>query len=327
VSTTASPPAAHAQPAAPRRGVQPGPSRAQLVLAFAIVYVVWGSTYLAMHVAVERIPPFLTGAVRFLVAGLLLGTWVAWRERPRWPGARAWRWALVTGALLFVGGNGGVMWAGLTVPSGVVALLAASLAIWMVVLDWLRPGGRRPTALVLAGAVLGLVGVGVLVGPSRLAGARSVDPLGAAFVLGGSFTWAAGSLLSRHRAAPASPYLGSAMQMLVGGVLLFALAALHGDLTPDALATLTPAGGGRWFGALAYLVVFGSLIGFTAYVWLMRNAAPSRVATYAYVNPVVAVLLGWALGNEPIGVRTVAASAVIVTAVALITVGRTRAPG
>ena len=322
-------PAPSARSAPPRRTpVQPaGASRAQLVLAFAIVYVVWGSTYLAMHVAVERMPPFLMGAARFLVAGVLLGGWVAWRERPRWPTARMWGWALVTGALLFVGGNGGIAWATRTVSSGVVALLAASLAIWMVLLDWLRPGGRRPTALVLGGAALGLAGVGVLVGPSRLAGAGSVDPFGAAVALGGSFTWAAGSLLSRHRTAPASAILGSAMQMLVGGVLLLALAALHGDLTPAGMATLLPSSGWRWFGALVYLVIAGSLIGFTAYIWLMRNAAPSKVATYAYVNPVVAVLLGWALGGEPIGVRTLAASAVIVTAVALITVGRSRSSG
>jgi drug/metabolite transporter (DMT)-like permease len=125
-----------------RPAVQPArASRAQLVVAFAIVYVVWGSTYLAMHVAVERMPPFLMGAARFLVAGLLLSAWVAWRERPRWPTARMWGWALVTGALLFVGGNGGIAWATRTVPSGIVALLAASLAIWMVLLDWLRPGG------------------------------------------------------------------------------------------------------------------------------------------------------------------------------------------
>jgi drug/metabolite transporter (DMT)-like permease len=305
------------------------PTRAQLLVAFAIVYVVWGSTYLAMRVAVQSIPPFLMGGVRFVVAGLLLAAWVTWRERPRWPTRRTWGWAAMTGALLFVGGNGGVAWAGRTVPSGIVALLAASLAIWMVLLDWLRPGGQRPTALVLGGAALGLAGVGLLVGPSRLsAGAGGIDPWGSALALGGSLTWAVGSLLMRHRHAPASPFLGSALQMLVGGVLLLGLAALHGDFSPGALAGVTAGdpGATRGIWALAYLVVFGSLVGFTAYIWLMRHAAPSKVATYAYVNPVVAVLLGWALGGEPIGPRTIAASAVIVAAVALITVGRTRAP-
>jgi drug/metabolite transporter (DMT)-like permease len=304
------------------------PTRAQLLLAFAIVYVVWGSTYLAMRIAVQRIPPFLMGGVRFILAGLLLAGWVAWRERPTWPTRRVWLWAAITGALLFVGGNGGVAWAGRTVPSGVVALLAASLAIWMVLLDWLRPGGQRPTGLVLAGAALGLGGVGLLVGPAQLGGGPgSVDPVGSALALGGSLTWAVGSMLMRHRHAPASPFLGSALQMLVGGVLLVGIAALHGDFTAEALAGVLRDDPGalraRW--ALGYLVVFGSLVGFTAYIWLMRHAAPAKVATYAYVNPVVAVLLGWALGGEPVGPRTVAASAVIVAAVALITIGRTRA--
>ncbi|MGZ8375905.1 MAG: EamA family transporter [Gemmatirosa sp.] len=304
------------------------PARAQLLLAFAIVYVVWGSTYLAMRIAVQTIPPFLMGGVRFVLAGLLLAAWVTWRERPRWPTGRTWAWAAITGALLFVGGNGGVAWAGRTVPSGIVALLAASLAIWMVLLDWLRPGGQRPTALVLGGAALGLAGVGLLVGPTPLArGANGVDPWGSALALGGSLTWAVGSMLMRHRHASASPFLGSALQMLVGGVLLLGIAALHGDFTATALAGVTAgdAGSARALWAMAYLVVFGSLVGFTAYIWLMRHAAPSKVATYAYVNPVVAVLLGWALGGEPIGPRTIAASAVIVAAVALITVGRTRA--
>jgi drug/metabolite transporter (DMT)-like permease len=327
VTTAAQPTAPARRPAAAPTPRPTGPSRVQLVLAFGIVYVVWGSTYFAMHVAVERIPPFLMAAARFLVAGAILSGWVAWRERPGRPTPRMWGWAFITGALLFVGGNGGIAWAGRTVPSGIVALLAASLAIWMVLLDWLRPGGRRPTALVLGGAVLGLVGVGVLVGPSGFAGAGSVDGFGAALALGGSLTWAVGSLLMRHPAAPASPFLGSAMQMLAGGVLLLGLAAAHGDLTPAGLATLTPGAGWRWFGALLYLVVAGSLIGFTAYIWLMRNAAPSKVATYAYINPVVAVLLGWAFGGEAIGARTLAASAVIVTAVALITVGRSRRAG
>lgn len=301
----------------------PAATRAQLVLAFAIVYVVWGSTYLAMRVALETLAPFPMAAARFLVAGTLLGGWVIARERPRAPTARQWAWAALTGALLLVGGNGGVLWAeARQVPSGIVALLAASLALWMALLDWLRPGGRRPGALVALGLLLGLAGVALLVGPGALAGGGSIDPIGAALVLGGSLAWAAGSLLSRggrgRLAPPASPLLGSAMQMLAGGAMLALLALVDGDRVTMAAASA------RSLGALAYLVVMGSLVGFTAYVWLMRHAPPSRVATYAYVNPVVAVLLGWSLYGEPLGARTAAAAGVVVGAVALITVGRAR---
>lgn len=295
----------------------PAPPRAHLVLAFAIVYVVWGSTYLAMRIALETLPPFLMGGLRFLTAGALLAAWVAWRERPGWPTRAEWVWAALTGALLMVAGNGGVVWAETRVASGAVALLAASLALWMVVLDWLRPGGHRPPALVWAGLALGLAGVGVLVGPGSLTG--GVDPLGATFALGGSLAWAAGSILARGRGRPASALRGSAMQMLCGGAMLTTLAALHGDLAQAAVPSARSAAG------LAYLVVFGSLVGFTAYVWLLQHAAPARVATYAYVNPLVAVALGWALGGEPVTARVLAAALVIVGAVALITVGRARA--
>ena len=297
----------------------PAPPRAQLLAAFAVVYVVWGSTYFGMRVAVETLPPFLMGGVRFLTAGAVLALWVAVRERPRWPSRGEWAWAVATGALLMVVGNGGVVWAEARgVPSGVVALLAASLALWMVVLDWVRPGGRRPTAAVWAGLLLGLAGVALLVGPGALAGGGGVDPLGAACVLGGSLAWAGGSLLSAGRGRPPSALLGSALQMLCGGALLGVLAFAHGDLAraaaPSARSVL----------AVAYLVVFGSLVGFTAYAWLLRHAAPARVATYAYVNPVVAVALGAALGGEPLSARVLAAAAVIVGAVALITAGRAR---
>jgi drug/metabolite transporter (DMT)-like permease len=304
-------------PLAPAR-----PSRARVVAAFAAVYFLWGSTYLAMRVAIETIPALAMAASRFLIAGVILLAWTAWRERPARPSLRSWGWAALTGGLLFVGGNGGVVLAERTVPSGVVALLAATLAIWLVVLDWLRPGGQRPNLVVSAGLALGLVGVGVLVGPGELAGARGVDPFGAALVLGGSLTWAAGSLLSRSRARPGSASLAAAMQMLTGGAMLLAAAAATGDL-----ARLADGGApsARSLGAVAYLVTAGSLVGFTAYIWLVNHVAPAKVATYAYVNPVVAVLLGWLLLDEPITARTLVASAVIVGAVALVTIGRERA--
>jgi drug/metabolite transporter (DMT)-like permease len=291
------------------------------VLAFAIVYVVWGSTYLGMRVAIETMPPFLMGGVRFLLAGALLALWVAARERPGWPTRGQWGWAAASGALLMVGGNGGVAWAEARgVPSGVVALLAASLALWMVLLDWLRPGGRRPAPLVWAGLALGLVGVSVLVGPGALAGGRGVDPLGAMCVLGGSLAWAVGSLLSTSARRPPSALAGSALQMGCGGAMLLVLALAHGDFARAAPPSA------RSVAAVGYLVVFGSLVAFTAYVWLLQHAAPSKVATYAYVNPLVAVGLGAALGGEPLSARVLAAAGVIVGAVALITAGRARRP-
>jgi drug/metabolite transporter (DMT)-like permease len=205
----------------------------------------------------------------------------------------------------------------------VVALLAASLAIWIVLLEAFRPGGRRQPLAVWFGLAVGLAGVGVLVGPTGLAGAERVDPIGAALVLGGSLAWAAGSLLARGGGRPASALWGSALQMLCGGALLLGLAAARGDF-----ARVASAGGAPSVNSLvavAYLVVFGSLIGFTAYVWLLQHAAPAKVATYAYVNPLVAVGLGWAIGGEPLGARTLAAAGVIVAGVALITAGRARA--
>ena len=300
-----------------------GATRGQLALAFFIVYVVWGSTYLAMRVALEGFPPLLLGGVRFLVAGALLGAWVAARERPRRPTARHWAWAALTGLLLFAGGNLGVLLAETRVSSGVTALLAASLALWMVLLDWLRPGGTRPTPAVWAGLALGLVGVAVLVGPGELAGAHGVDPVGAACVILGSLAWAGGSMLSRARQRPSSPLLGSTMQMLCGGTILLGMAAARGDVGRALAATHAPPA--HAVAALGYLVIFGSLVGFTAYLWLMQHAAPASVATYAYVNPVVAVLLGWALGGEPVGARTLVAAGIIVAAVACITIGRSRA--
>jgi drug/metabolite transporter (DMT)-like permease len=219
---------------------------------------------------------------------------------------------------MLAGGNGGVVLAEQRISSGVAALLAASLALWMVLLEWLRPNGNRPTLLVVAGTLVGLAGVGVLVGPAEIAGARGVDPVGALLVLGGSLAWAAGSLLSRSEARPASGLQGSAMQMLCGGVALALLAVPHGDL-----AALGPPSA-RSLLAVVYLIVFGSLLGFTAYIWLMNHARPAAVASYAYVNPVVAVLLGWGLGGEAVSARMLGAAALIVVAVLLVTVGRAR---
>jgi drug/metabolite transporter (DMT)-like permease len=206
-----------------------------------------------------------------------------------------------------------VTWAQQRVPSGLAALLVAMTPLWMTLLEWLRPGGARPSRGVVAGLATGFAGVAFLVRPGSVAGA--VDPAGAAALMLACLCWATGSLYSRGARLPASPLVATAMEMLAGGALLLVAAALHGELLPSALAWPSP----RSLAAFAYLVVFGSLVAFSAYIWLLRVTTPARVSTYAYVNPVVAVFLGWAVAGEPLTARTLAGAAVIVASVALIT--------
>lgn len=287
------------------------PRQGKIIAAFAAVYLIWGSTYLAIRFAIETIPPHLMAAARFLVAGAILYAWARLRGAPR-PTFVNWRAAAVIGGLLLLGGNGAVVWAETRVPSGVTSLLVATVPIWMALIEGLRNGGRRPATAVIAGLVLGLGGLALLLAPGRLAG--RVDLLGAGALILGSFSWAFGSLLSRTAKLPRSGFLAAAMEMVAGGVwlLLFGLVTGQaGRLTMSALST-------KSLVSLAYLIVFGSLIGFTAYIWLLGATTASRVSTYAYVNPVVAVLLGWAFAGEPMTTRTALAATVIVGAVALI---------
>ena len=287
---------------------------AQTLLAFAAVYVVWGSTYLAIRFAVDSLPPFLMAGARFLVAGALLYAWARVRGAAR-PTAAHWRAAAVVGALLFVGGNGGVTWAEQWVPSGVAALLIATEPLWIVVLGWLR-GGRRPSARLAAGLLVGFGGVWLLLGglgdTQALNGTATL--LGAGVVVGAGFTWALGSLYAVTAPAPDSPFLSSALQMLLGGSLLVLTGTVSGEWQRLDVSRVTPAS----IGAFLYLIIFGSIIAFTAYTWLLRAVSPAHAATYAYVNPVVAVLLGWAVAGEPLGARTLLATAVIVASVTLI---------
>lgn len=294
--------------------------RTKLVLAFAALYTVWGSTYLAIRVAIETLPGFLMAGVRFLVAGAALYAYARLRGGARRPTAGEWRATAVVGALLLLGGNGGVVWAEQRVATGLASLIVATVPLWMVLLAWARPDGRRPSLGVGAGLALGTAGLVVLVGPGTLAGRGAVDGLGALVLLGSAVSWAAGSVYARGAALPPSPLLATGMQMLAGGVLLVgaALATGHATVDPGAVTL-------RSVLALLYLIVFGSFVGFTAYVWLLKVAPPARVSTYAYVNPVVAVLLGWAVLGEPLTARTGMAAAVIVAAVALITLSRPRA--
>ncbi|HEV8269055.1 MAG TPA: EamA family transporter [Thermoanaerobaculia bacterium] len=290
--------------------------RWRIALGLVTVYLLWGSTFLAIRVAVGTIPPFLMASARWTIAGIVLYSLSLLGGGPR-PTLVHWRNAIVLAFLLIVASNGVVTWAETRVSSGVAALLIASVSLFMVLLDWLRPRGVRPAGLVIAGLVLGVLGVTLLVGPTKLSGAP-VDRLGALGLLVASFSFASGSLLSPRLPLPALKIKGAGMEMIAGGVMLFLTALLRGEVASFSLARVTRA---SVFG-LSFLIVFGSLVGFTVYLWLMRTAPPAIVSTYACVNPVVAVLLGAAFGGEPLTPRTLVATAVIVLAVGLIVSSR-----
>ena len=292
--------------------------RSRLFLAFAAVYIVWGSTYLAIRFAVETLPPLLMAGARFLIAGAILLTWARLRHPDKPATSLDWRTGLVSGALLLLCGNGGVVWAEQRVPSGIAALLVAVVPVWMVLLDWMRPTGRRPPALVFAGLALGLAGLALLVGPDGLRGEGDISISGAIILMLASLAWAAGSLYTKHAPKPSTGLNGAATQMIAGGLCLAVSGVIAGEL---AHLDLAHASSRSLFG-FAYLVTFGSLIGFTAYFYLLSHTSAAKAATYAYVNPVVAVLLGWALAGEAVTSRTLVAAAVILAGVAIITLAR-----
>jgi drug/metabolite transporter (DMT)-like permease len=297
------------------------PSRFALAVAFAIVYVIWGSTFLAILFAIQTLPPFLMASARFLVAGSLLYAWSRLVNGAAAPTLTNWRATAVVGVLLLLGGNGLLVWSEQRIPSGVAALLVGTVPCFMVLIDWLRPGGSRPTGLVIAGLFLGLLGLAWFVGPDALLGGGRADLIGAVVVVVGSFSWALGSVYSRHAATPPSPFLSTAMQMLGGGAALLVLSVMLGEPWAfDASGVSLRSALG-----LLYLVLFGSIVAFSAYIWLLRVSTPTRVSTYAYVNPVIAVILGWALAGEALTTRMIIAAAVIVSGVALITLAPKRA--
>lgn len=291
--------------------------RWQLIGGFLIIYVVWGSTYLAIKWGVQSIPPFAMASMRFLIAGSALFAFTRWRGAPA-PTRLQWRDSAIVGALLLFVGNGAVSWASQRVSSGLSSVLVATVPLWLVLCEAWQ--GKRPRVMQVVGVLVGLVGVGLLVLPSSRAAAGTsggtVDPLGAAALTLGSLSWTVGSLYSRssNQARPAA--LAIAMQMLTGGVLLGLLALVTGDwgrLHPSTI-TMTSAL------SLLYLITFGSLIGFSTYMWLLKVASPAAVGTYAYVNPLVAVLLGVALGGERLPATAYLAMAIIVGGVALVSV-------
>jgi drug/metabolite transporter (DMT)-like permease len=288
---------------------------ARIWTALLVVYVVWGSTYLAIRIAIETLPPFLMGGVRFLVAGAILFAWAVRRgdRLQDAPGRAQWVAATIVGAGLFLGGNGGVVLAEQRIPSGVTALLVATLSLWMALLGWLVYG-ERPARRALVGLPIGFAGTALLVGPVDASG---IDPIGASMCLVASLCWAAASLYSRHAPLPSRTAVSTGMQMIAGGAVMLLAGVARGELAyvdPTTFST-------RSVAALVYLVVAGSLLAFSAYAWLLRAAPMPLVATYAYVNPVVAVVLGWALAGEPLTPRMIGAGTTIVVAVALIASG------
>jgi drug/metabolite transporter (DMT)-like permease len=291
--------------------------RLRLVLAFAAVYLIWGSTYLGIRLAIDSIPPLIMAGTRLLLAGALLMAWARARGAA-WPTPAEWRSTALIGVMLLAVGNGTVTWTEQKVPSGLVALMVATVPIWMSVLSRIgtERGARSGLAgRVLLGVLMGVAGIVLLIGPGAVAGQGHIDPIAAGALAVSSFCWALGSLIARRIPLPRSPMVATAAEMLIAGAVLTVAGLAVGEGPRLRVNAITPVS----LGAFVYLVTFGSIVAFTAYVWLLRVSTPARVSTYAFVNPVVAVLLGWAILGESLTVRTGIAAAIIISAVALIT--------
>jgi drug/metabolite transporter (DMT)-like permease len=293
------------------------PSRTALVLGFLAIYLIWGSTYLAIRVAVGTLPPFLMAATRFVLPGAALVLLARSRGAPA-PTAAQWRGAAVAGNLMLLGGNGLVSWAEQWVPSGLAALLIAVVPLWMGLLQWMIEPAARPGPRGIAGILLGFVGVAILVDFSSDLDGGTHTLVGSLAIVLASLLWASGSLAWRRADAPRAPLLGIGMQMLAGSAGLAVAGTVTGEwarVDPAAVSTESLV-------ALVYLMILGSIVAFGTYTWLLRVSTPAKVATYAYVNPVIAVVLGWAILDETLTARTLVAAAIIVTAVVMITTER-----
>jgi drug/metabolite transporter (DMT)-like permease len=289
-------------------------SRAKLIAAFAAIYIIWGSTYLGIKYAIESIPPFMVGGTRFLIAGGILYTWARLRSGVK-PTAQNWRDGLILGVFLLGVGNGCVVWAQQDTPSGITALVVAIVPLIVVLIEWLRPGGKQPGAAALSGVVIGLLGMALLIGPSAFMGAGDVKVLPALVLLMGSVSWSVATIFGKRASVPPSPPLASAIQLLGGGISLMIASTVAGELGRVEPANIPL----RAILSVAYLVIFGSIIAFSAYSWLLRVASPTKISTYAYVNPIVAMFLGWAIAGEEMSVRVLVAAGVTLAGVALIT--------
>lgn len=293
-----------------------------VLLAFAAIYLIWGSTYLGIGYAVQSMPPHIMAGLRFVISGVVLYAFMRWRGVTP-PKRIHWRSALIIGVFLLGLGNGSVAWAETMVPTGLAALFVAITPLWMVLLDWVRPGGVRPRLATFVGVALGLFGMFILIGPGALGIGSPVNLVGIVILVVATFSWAVGSIYSRQAQLPDSPLLLTGMEMMLGGVFLLGMSVALNEWEGFSFAAVTPA---SWLG-FAYLILIGSFLGFTAYVFLLGVTTPAKLSTYAYVNPVVAVFLGWALLSEPITPVTLVASAIIISGVAVITYFNNRPSG
>jgi drug/metabolite transporter (DMT)-like permease len=291
------------------------------LLAFGIIYFVWGSTYLAIRVGVREVPPFLLAAMRFSVAGLVLCAWTTARGE-RWPRGREWASALLLATLIFVLDYGLLFWSEQRVPSGIAAVMLAMIPVFMALSEIIFLRTQKLTFRLGVALLIGIAGVGVLVSRSLNLGGAPIDPAGAVALIVASITWSIASIFTRKLPLPSSKMVSSGVQMLLGGLLLAVVAGLLGESRNFHPASVSR---GVWF-ALLYLIVAGSIIGFTAYLWLIHHESPTKVGTYAYVNPVVAVLVGYFLGGEPIGLRTMLGTVFVLVSVVVITTTRERKP-
>jgi len=301
------------------------PSTGRLAAAFTSVYLIWGSTYLAIRYAVETLPPFLMAGVRYFTAGAILYAVLRFRGVAA-PTRREWRMAAIAGGLMLVGGNGLLSWAEQFVPSGLAALLIATVPIWFVGIAWLGPDREAPNGLEIAGIAVGLAGVAVLMaGTTEGIGLNGASPALVAWssvaIIGATIAWAAGSMYSRRAPLPRPTLWATALTMCAGGALLVLTGVATGELGRLDLAAVSL----RSLLALVFLVLFGSIIAFSAYAWLVQTVRPALLSTYAYVNPVVAVLLGWWLADEPVTGSVATGAALVVGAVVLVERGRARA--
>lgn len=289
-----------------------------IIAAFAAIYFFWGSTYLAIKYAIETLPPFLMAGARFLIAGSILYVLARLSKDYEKPSLAHWRTSFIVGTLLLMGGNGCVVLAQHYIPSSLAALLVATEPFWIVLLSWFWLGGNRPNWKVALGLLVGFVGVYLLIGgrgASGTAAGGTEQIFGAFLVIGAAFCWALGSIYGVRATTPKSSLLTSGMQMLSGGLVLTVVGSIAGEWTKFSIYDVST---NSWL-ALAYLIIFGSIIGFTAYSYLLKVASPSQVATYAYINPVVAVFLGWMIAGEFLTVQMLIGAGIIVGSVALIT--------